>query len=166
MRIETVRATLNEGERGYSAWITVPRAVGERLGGAGARLRWHVEGGTIACGLLPDGAAFRILVTRALRERAGIDGSRVVARLSRDTSELGMDLSEELREALAQDARGRAAFDALTPGRKRGVMSLVAARRTEAGRIERAVALVEALARGETDLKRLAGARSIVRRDP
>lgn len=55
---------------------------------------------------------------------------------------------EELQQALAANRRAQAAWEALTPGRRRGLAHTVASARTEPTRRRRAEALAEALATG------------------
>lgn len=56
---------------------------------------------------------------------------------------------DELAAALAADASARVAWDALTPGRRRGLAYLVASARTDATRHARAAALIAGLHTGK-----------------
>lgn len=113
------------------------------------------------CGLMPlgDGRS-HILMTSKIREAIGAEvGEPVAVNLVPDDSPYGLPMPDELAEALAMDELGAARFSALTPGRKRGILAMVARHKTVDKRVEHALAILAALGQGETDLKTLARAR-------
>lgn len=161
--------------KGGMPYLSVPRAAAEKLKPAGergpARLVCTIGALSFSCGLMPLGQGdFYILLTRKVRDAAGLDvGSPVIARLSPDDSPYGLPMPEELDEVLAQDEEGARAFESLTPGRKRGIIAMVSRHKSVDTRVEHAVAVIEAIKQGETDLRTLARARwgaAIGRRAP
>lgn len=79
------------------------------------------------CGLIPKGEGdFCIMVNKKWRTQLGLrEGSAVSVQLSKDESEYGLPLPEELQEALDQDEAGRDFFEALPPGKKRTLLYIV-----------------------------------------
>jgi hypothetical protein len=154
--------------KGGMPYLAVPRAVAEELRGESgpARLVCTIGKVSFQCGLMSLGQGDSyVLLTKKVRDATGVDvGGRVVARLRVDESPYGLPMPEELGEVLAQDEDGAQVFEKLTPGRRRGIIAMVSRHKSVDARVEHAVAVIEAIKEGETDLKRLARAR-LRRRD-
>jgi len=155
--------------KGAMPYLRVPREVAEcfvRETPPGARvgpprMQCTIGETSFACGLMPlgDGDS-QIILSKRLRDVLGlVVGSAVRATLTPDTSDYGLPMPEELAEVLAQEEAGAQAFEALTPGRKRGILSMVARHKTSDRRIAHALAIVRAVTEGVTDLKQLARVR-------
>jgi hypothetical protein len=121
------------------------------------------------CGLIPRGGGkTAIMVNKDIRAKLKIDnGSPVFVRLRKDDSEYGLEMPEELAELLRQDDEGDRLFHALTPGKRRTLLYIVASVKSSARRIERAIRIVEHLKsrNGEVDYKQLYHDLNISRRE-
>jgi len=80
------------------------------------------------CALMPDGDGhFFINVNKERRKKLGIDLDQpVTIELSEDNSEYGMVVPESFLELLSQDEMGNQLFHALTLGRQRTLIYMVA----------------------------------------
>ena len=90
-------------------------------------------------------------------EKKGLDKSQLLVTLVPDDTRYGAPMPEELAELLAQDPHGDRYFHALTPGRQRNLIYMIAKYKSEATRLEKAVGLVDYLVevRGALDFKEL-----------
>jgi hypothetical protein len=79
---------------------------------------------TIHCSFMPDGlGGWFIMLNQKLRAQLGLrEGSLVDVSLAPDLSEYGLPMPDEFREALWQDEEANRVFEALTPGKKRGLI--------------------------------------------
>lgn len=111
------------------------------------------------CALMPDGkGGFFINLNKELRKKYNLDiGDEVSFTLERDESQYGMEMPEELGELLAQDDEGSALFHALTPGKQRSLIFLVAKPKTSHTRLRKALGIINYLksAGGQLDYKEL-----------
>lgn len=103
------------------------------------------------CALLPKGdGSFLITVNKKTREKLGLtSGSKVHVSLCKDDSEYGLPMPEELAEVLTQDEEGNRLFHALTPGKIRTLLYIVANVKDSEKRIGRAFAIVEHLKKND-----------------
>ncbi len=104
-----------------------------------------------------DGSHF-ITVNKESRRKLGVEmGDEVEVELEPDTSEYGMAMPEEFAELLLIDIEGEKYFHALTPGRQRSLIYMVAKPKTEATRLKKAVGILDYLkqSRGRLDYKEL-----------
>lgn len=101
------------------------------------------------CALLPKGdGSFLITVNKKIRDQLGLKpGSKISVSLCKDESEYGLPMPEELAEVLAQDEVGSRLLHALTPGKIRTLLYIVANVKDPEKRIGRAIAVVEHLKR-------------------
>ena len=66
----------------------------------------------------------------------------VTVSLKKDESEFGMEVSEELKELLDQDAEGMRRFKMLPPGKQRYIIHYVNTVKSSQKRIDRAILLI------------------------
>ncbi len=102
---------------------------------------------TWQCAMLPRGdGTFLITVNKKIQKDLGLKiGSPVQISLHPDDSEYGLPMPEVLAEVLAQDAEGNRFFHALTPGKLRTLLYIVAQVKNTDARINRSFAIVEHL---------------------
>ena len=117
-------------------------------------LEWHAA-------FIPSGRSDYFIILnknriKALRQN-GLDLNKVEVTLYPDESEYGMPMPIELGELLAMDSEADTHFHALTPGKMRALMYLVAKPKREATRLKKAVGIVEYLkeVRGKLDFREL-----------
>lgn len=99
------------------------------------------------CALLPRGnGSFLITVNKRLRGALGLNiGMTVRVSLRKDDSTYGLPMPEELDELFRQDAEGKRLFHALTAGRQRTLLYIIAAVKNSEKRALRAIAVVKHL---------------------
>lgn len=88
-------------------------------------------------------------------------GSTVRMTIMPDTSEFGCDMPDEFAEVLATDPEADDAFRALTPGRQRTLIYIVAGVKSADKRIERALRVAEALKIGQTDPRKILAKKTV-----
>lgn len=130
-----------DGARRYSCWI-------EEFG------PWPVALNPI------KGGGYYIMLNKArikLLQKAGHDLTELSIQLQLDTSKYGMPTPPEMEELLHSDPQFQEYFDALTPGRQRNLLHLVAKPKGEAARLTKAVGIAEYLVsvRGQLDMQEL-----------
>lgn len=103
------------------------------------------------CALLPKGdGSFLITVNKKIRGQLGLkSGNKIHVSLRKDESEYGLPMPEELTEVLAQDEKGSPLFHALTPGKIRTLLYIVANVKSPEKRVARAIAIVEHLKKND-----------------
>jgi bifunctional DNA-binding transcriptional regulator/antitoxin component of YhaV-PrlF toxin-antitoxin module len=75
------------------------------------------------CALMPYDGAFFIMVNKKVRTTLGIEaGDIITVEIEKDDSKYGMPMPPELQEVLDQDPEGSELFEALTPGKQRGML--------------------------------------------
>jgi len=129
--------------------IKVPKPIADTLAAEGikrmvCRLNDTM---TIHCALMPsgDGGHF-ILMNKKVRDALRLkEGSPVQAEVSADTSDYGIEPSEEMRACLADDPEGDRYFHALTPGKQRSLIYFVGQVKDPDKRIVRALTILEHL---------------------
>lgn len=99
------------------------------------------------CGLIPKGEQeYCIMVNKKLRDTLHLQtGSVVRVSLTKDESEYGLPVTEELREVLDQDAEGSLLFHALPPGKIRTLLYIAGQVKNSETRIFRALAIIDHL---------------------
>jgi hypothetical protein len=101
---------------------------------------------TFNCALFPSRGEYFITLSKALRNRLGVDvGDEIGVELSKDESEFGMPMPEEFAEVLRQDPEGSKLFEALSPGNQRLMLKLVDFVKDVDRRIVRSLVGVEVL---------------------
>ena len=96
------------------------------------------------CGLLPmrTGEGY-LIVNRARQKKLGLlPGGQVDVSIEPDETQYGAPMPAELEAILEQDAEARAAFEALTDGKRRAVMYGVARVKGVEARIATAIKLL------------------------
>jgi len=148
--------------RGWPASLPVPSAVAARFVMDARPVRVICTLGTarFPCAIVSSGDRRFIHLSQRLRDEAGVAiGQRVSVTLVRDERPSEVGLPVELEEVLRQEPSGAKLFAALTPGRQRGIAALVLRVKSSERRIEKALAIVQAIEAGTTDLRELARAR-------
>lgn len=133
--------------------LDVPQEIAEAMLGTKNKLRvvLHFDNGVKKHRALQrskNGETFITLGKAALKDAKKEVGQEVEVYLSKDTSEYGMPMPEELAEVLRQDEEGKQKFDALTPGMKRSFLYFINSAKTTDTRINRALKLTERLKHG------------------
>lgn len=102
---------------------------------------------TFQCALMPKGdGTFFINVNKKLRDKLGLKlGTPVNVSLVEDESEYGLPMPEELAELLKLDEEGNKLFHALTPGKQRTLLYIIAHPKNSDARISRAIVTLEHL---------------------
>lgn len=75
--------------------------------------------------------------------------------LLEDTSKYGVDLPEEFEAVMFSDYEAHQIFESFTPGKKRGIIYMIARYKNSQTRIDKAILLCENLKRGIRDNKEL-----------
>ncbi len=113
---------------------------------------------TMQAALMPDKGNWFILINKPLCKKLALAlGEKVTLTLSKDRSDYGMEMPEELQELLAQDAEFEKHFEKLTKGKQRSLIYIVAKVKSTQSRINKALAIAEHLKdfAGEIDYKAL-----------
>ncbi|MEQ1921213.1 MAG: DUF1905 domain-containing protein [Pyrinomonadaceae bacterium] len=96
------------------------------------------------CALLPSGDLFYIIVNKKKRDAIGIAaGDSVDVLLEKDKSKYGLPMPEEFEEVLKQDPDGDRMFHALSEGKQRSILYLLAKPKDIDVRIHQALLIVE-----------------------
>ena len=90
-------------------------------------------------------------------QTAGLDPDRLAVSLVPDESDYGAPMPDELAALFEMDPEANEYFHALTPGKQRNLLYVIARYKTEATRLSKSVALVDYLrhTRGRLDFKEL-----------
>ncbi len=111
---------------------------------------------TIQAALMPNLMGYFIMMNKQLVTKLGLQtGSQVELEIEKDTSEYGLDMPDELRELLNQDDEGSEYFHALTKGKQRTLIYIVAKVKNTNSRLNKALAIVHHLKefQGKLDFK-------------
>ena len=102
------------------------------------------------CAIRPrGGGGFYINIGTPLRQEGKfVLGQKLVAKISKDESEFGRDMPEELHELLEIDHEGKRLFYESLPRRQRAIIYYVAGAKSVQIRIDRAIMLIDRLRRG------------------
>lgn len=120
-------------------------SVEELTSGKSTRILCEINGFEFPCALRKnkDGDYSISMSKEKAKKSKCLEGQEVVVKLRLDESEYGFPLPEELAEVFNQDPEGKAAFDALLPGRRRGWIYHVDSAKSIDVRIKRALDVVE-----------------------
>ena len=133
----------------WSYHFVVPDLAAQQFISAGQRRVVCTINGkeTYQCALMPKGdGAYFINVNKKLRDKLGLKlGTPVNVSLVEDESEYGLPVPEELAELLKMDEEGDKLFHALTPGKQRTLLYIIAHPKNSDARIGRAIATLEHL---------------------
>ncbi|MEL6374250.1 MAG: YdeI/OmpD-associated family protein [Pseudomonadota bacterium] len=120
------------------------------------RVKGEINDHPFASALTPVRGAWYILLSKAMLKAIEAEvGDTVDVRFACDDQD-AVDVPEALATALAQDAAIAKAWDALTPGKQRGLAYLVASAKRAETQAKR-VADVFAVLRGERDIRQAPG---------
>lgn len=102
---------------------------------------------TIQAALMPNKLrGYFIMTNKRLVTKLRLQvGEKVTLKIEKDTSEYGLDMPDELRELLNQDDEGSKFFHALTPGKQRSLIYIVAKVKNTNSRLNKALAIVHHL---------------------
>lgn len=115
-----------------------------------------LNGHTFRAAVMPRANAGYVMMTGPVRKNAGVEtGDTVTLTLAPDDN-TQVPMPAELDEALKLDRTAAQRFAALTPGRQRGLAALVDRQRNPDARAMKALAVLDGLRCGLTDLKALA----------
>jgi len=90
-----------------------------------------------------------------IKEVEAIPTEKFEVIFEKDTSKYQMHVCEELEEILFSDPEGEKKFDALLPGKQRGLIHYVNSAKRTGTRIDRALLILERVKRGYTDPKEI-----------
>ncbi len=145
-------------------YLEVPATVVKKLGGKlPIRLICTVNGAvSFNCGIvtLGEGKGY-ITINKARLKQLGVSkGDVVEVALTKDESEYGMEVPEELTELLQQDPEGEAKFMALTKGKQRTLIHWISTIKNSQLRIDRALRVVnnlKSLPDGKVNFRQILG---------
>lgn len=129
------------------------------IDGDNRRIICSMLGHDMQCALMGagDGDWF-VNVNKKVRDKLGlIEGQQVEVEITKDESEFGMPMPDELRELLVQDDKGNEHFLNLTPGKQRNLIYIVNNVKNPDIKLRRALCIVEHLKmqNGKIDFKAL-----------
>lgn len=124
------------------------------------RIICQIEGNSaFHAGLMPDGKGrwFIKLSKDKMRDFKLELGQKVHVTLTKDESKYGMHMPEVFGELLYQDPEGASYFEALTPGKKRSLIHMVASVKSEDIKLRKALVILQHLKinKGILDFKQL-----------
>ena len=127
-------------------YLIVPKSITDNLNLIQSRRFICTINETISwqCGLvsLSQGDYYITISKQRLDESKLKVGDEINVELTKDPSEYGMEVPEELFELLQQDDEGRRRFGILTPGRQRYIIGYVAGVKNPTKRLDRALLLI------------------------
>jgi hypothetical protein len=147
-----------------SVWayaISVPSSYGDEfIEGDDRRVICTLFGSfAFPCALMPDGQGdYFININKEIRTRFKLmPGSELQYALKKDKSEYGMPMPEELGAILEMDPEVDDYFHALTPGKQRNLIYIVAKPKNSDTRLRKAIVITEFLKnnQGKLDFKML-----------
>lgn len=144
----------------WACHFEVPPALAAQLMADGnQRVICTLGNQTWQCALQPYAKGRRvIMVNKKLKELLGLHyGDTIEAHLEKDESEYGLPVPEEFAALLDQDPDGNRLFHALTDGKKRTLLYILAKPKSSDLRIRTALAVVNHLKinKGKIDYKQL-----------
>lgn len=121
--------------------ISVSKKQVEKIGGYKVRLLCKVNNNNpFPCAIMPTGDenGYIMLSKEKYKKLKLNNEEEFTIELTKDTSEFGMPLPEELEEIFKQDPEGRKRFEALSPGKQRNIIYYTSKIKSSQLRIERA----------------------------
>ncbi|MFN3996299.1 YdeI/OmpD-associated family protein [Algoriphagus sp.] len=121
-------------------------------------LIWIKDSGPYHMALMKSKEYWYVLVNQELRKKLELDEeNQFPVKISRDQSEFGHDVPEELQVLLDQDEEGNYHFRKLTPGKQRSLIYLVTTVKNPESRMKKSLAIIHhlKLAKGKLDFKQL-----------
>ncbi len=129
-----------------TSYLEIPETVVKKIGGIGKQ-RLICEVNKLIkfqCGLmaLGEGRAYVSINTKRMKELNINIGDTVYVTITKDESEYGVELAEEIAELFLQDPEMKKRFDKLTPGKQRYILNYVTIVKSKNLRLERAFMLL------------------------
>jgi hypothetical protein len=151
--------TIHKMGSGYMHYIELDAATVKKLASSGNKRVVCELNKTItlhaAIMKTKEGMHYIMIAAKHLKQLRLKAGSTVTATLRKDTSELQFSIPEEFAEVFDTDPEAKQAFDALTDGRKRGLIAWAGMVKSSEKKIERALKIADRLKQGITDLRQL-----------
>lgn len=155
--VEIVRHSMGtnaKGELHYTVVFAPSEVVAALPGGGPLRVAGEVAEMPVEGALMPtDGRRYLMVPRDLMRERGLKVGDTVEVRLSLSDPD-AVDVPNDLRLALNAEAELAGAWDALTPGRRRGCAHRVASAKRSETRAKRVDEIVAALREGRDPMAR------------
>lgn len=116
------------------------------------RIEGEIEDIPVSCAWQPAGdRGHYVMVSPAVVRSLGVAPNDLLTLRFNLAPPDAVEVPDELREAIAKKARRQKLWDALTPGRRRGLAHLVASAKTMPVRLKRAALVVEKLEQNRLD---------------
>lgn len=144
----------------YGLHLPVPEDVAASfIGGEDRRVICLVNGKhKMHSGLMAAKPYWFLLLNQQVVKKLGLSlQDEVEVKMEKDTSEYGMEMPEELQEAMNQDPTATEYFRQLTPGKQRNLIYLVSKVKNVQSRVNKALAIMHHLneVEGKVDFKML-----------
>ena len=143
----------------WSYYLHIPKAVGDQfIEGDNKRVKVQLANETLHSALMPKEGFYTIYLKNELVKKLGLEeGHEVNINIEKDTSEYGIPMPESFEVLLNQDDEGRGYFKALTMGKQRSLIYIVAKVKNIDSQLAKGLAIMHHLkeANGELDFKRL-----------
>ena len=97
------------------------------------------------CALSPRGEGHFIAISKKLMKEAAVAAGQEITVFIRLDEDDGLTLPEELAEVLEQDALGSKLYNALNPGKKRGMIYYISSSKNIDTRIKRSFYMIDKL---------------------
>ena len=129
-----------------TSYLEIPETVVKKIGGIGKQ-RLICEVNKLIkfqCGLmaLGEGRAYVSINAKRMKELKINIGDTVSVTITKDESEYGVELAEEITELFSQDPEMKIRFDDLAPGKQRYILNYVTVVKSKNLRLERAFLLL------------------------
>ena len=145
----------------WASHVHVPAGIAKQLTDSRTRrvLCTLIDAAPFQCAILHYKRGYPVIsVNSNLRKKLRLEyGMRVAVCLTKDTSEYGLPLPEELKELFRQDDEGNDLFHALTRGKQRTLLYIVGSAKSGEKRIARAITVLNHLKanKGTIDYRQL-----------
>jgi hypothetical protein len=114
---------------------------------------------TFQCALMPKGdGSYFIMLNKSIRQKLQLNtGSKVTMTLTKDDSEFGMEIPEEMSASLESDPEAEGIFKSLTPGKQRALIYMVNSVKNSQKKIKKSLVILTHLKNndGKIDYKQL-----------
>lgn len=157
----TLTTTLEKFDSNLWAYhLPIPQAIAEKyIDGNNRRIKCTFsDQSTIQTALMPSTDYWFILANADLRKKLNLSvGNEVTISIEKDHTDYGMEMPESFSVLLDQDPEGKDFFDALTPGKKRTLIYLVANVKNVDSQLRKGMAILDHLkeTNGKIDFKQL-----------
>ena len=128
--------------------MPVPKDAVEKFAPFAGHLRIYCRFGNareFPCALSPRGEGHCIAISKKLMKEAVVAAGQEITVFIRPDEDDGLTLPEELAEVLEQDALGSKLYNALNPGKKRGMIYYISSSKNIDTRIKRSFYMIDKL---------------------